>query len=377
MKKILFALFLLFSFVAFADELPDKVVTFSFNNISIDEVFRAISKSTNVNIIVSADINKSITIELSNTNLSTAVDLITKTNDLDYIYTDGVLLIDTKENIYKFKEDDDSDDNNDKDKDSIINIVPDRYIYTNDDINVDDKDIEEDIFEDIIGSPICMSDNTSISIPSFFNNEHEDNIVEEKYRVYEGLSKGLLIPVKLDIGMISTTAQCPIRAIVTHDIALKGQILIPKGSIFSGYGVPDYGVRLIFGQIDTLVIGDREIDVNAHLVKDDGTPGFCSEYRDLEMEKFWPTIAMNFVTDLTSVFKDKKVVVDNYGNAQEVEEVSVKNEMIEKSQSAMDRWTDQVLQDARDHKAIISVNAGLHAFIFIDEKIPVEFFINE
>ena len=95
----------------------------------------------------------------------------------------------------------------------------------------------------------------------------------------------------------------------------KGDLVIPKGSVFTGKGRADYGVRKIFINLDTLIIGDKEIDIKAHFVKEDGTQGFRSEYIDLSKENFWSDFLLGFVGDITgnitstglSIFQDLQV----------------------------------------------------------------------
>lgn len=325
------------------EKLPEQYISFNFDEISIEEAFKSISLATNVNIVVNANLEKKLSMVLNRVKLSTAVDMITSTCTLDYVFSDNILYIDTKERI----------------KELFPGVKG-----------------THDRLEIAAYSPsnMIISSNPNGKSNLVVNIGEGEEISEPGFREVEGINQGTLIPCKLEVGLISSSEKTPALVRVTKNISYKGKIVIPKGSIFTGYGLSDYGVRKIFVNLDKLIIGDREIDVKAHMVKEDGTPGFCSEYRDLKMEKFWPTFLLNFVGSIGTAFKDVVYVADDSGMVQPVETPGLKNELIDKTQQGIGGWSDELMNDAEKFQAIMTVHAGYTGFVFINEKISLDKF---
>ena len=333
------------------DNLPEQYISFNFDEITVEEAFKSISLATNVNIVVNANLDTKLSMILNNVKLSTAVKMITGTCNLDYIYSDGILYIDTKERFEElFAVNEDRGMSNDS-EDGIEIAVP------------------------FFPSSMIISANPNGKSNLVVNiGGGEEEIIEPGFRELAGINRGTLIPCKLEVGLISSSEKTPALVRVTKDISYQGKIVIPKGSIFTGYGLSDYGVRQIFVNLDKLIIGDREIDVKAHMVKGDGTPGFCSEYRDLKMEKFWPTFLLNFVGSIGTAFKDVVYIKDDSGLVQPVEAPGLKNELIDKTQQGIGGWSDELMNDAERFQAIMTVHAGYNGFVFINEKIGLDKF---
>lgn len=194
------------------------------------------------------------------------------------------------------------------------------------------------------------------------------------FSVVKGINAGTLIPAKLMVGLISSESRSPALVLVTEDVLYDNEVYIPKGSYFLGYGTADYGVRQIFVTLEKLVINDREINVNAHLVKSDGTPGFQSKYIDLTMEKFWPTFLLNFSMGILNSFKDTTYIVSDTGLPVQYYENTIKNQLIDGTITGATSWTDILMQDARKYNAIITVDPGIEAKVFLNEKIPLSKF---
>lgn len=197
------------------------------------------------------------------------------------------------------------------------------------------------------------------------------------YKVKRGIKSGTLIPAELQVGLVSSEARSPALVKVTQDIKYQGDTYIPQGSLFLGYAEADYGVRQMFVTLEKLIIGDREIDVKAHLVKENGTPGFASEYIDLTMEKFWPTFLMDFAAGILQSFKDVTYVITDQGLPQKYYRDTLKNKAIDGTTEGITKWTDRLMSDAEKHEAIIIVDPGVKAKVFIDEKVPVSKFKKE
>ncbi|MFW6282123.1 MAG: TrbI/VirB10 family protein [bacterium] len=346
MRKCLILLCLLFvlfviSFHGLAEDLPEIYVSFEFNEVSPGYALNAMCKSNGINLVYLADKNnpENLSIKLDKVIFSEALNMIMLKTDLDYYFDNNVLIVDTKENI-----------KNNYDKS--INTV-----QSNSSIIIDNSNNE-------VASLIIDQDIV----------EEEDENINPGYVIREGIKQGTLIPARLEVGLVSSSKELPALVRVTHNISYKGNILIPKGSLFYGYGVTDFNARKIFVRLDKLILGDREIDVTAHLIKGNGESGFCSEYRDLEMEKFWPTFLMNFAGMISDAFKDKYYVEDEQGKKHPVEDDSLKNNMIDKSKEGVQSWSNQLMNDAEENKAIITVEAGLDGFVFIDEKITLDKF---
>lgn len=326
------------------DNLPEQYISFNFDEISVEEAFKSISLATNVNIVVNASLDTKLSMVLNRVKLSTAVDMITGTCNLDYVFSDGILYIDTAERIKEFFP-------GVKGKHDHLELAA--YSPSN----------------MIISANPNGKSNLVVNIGG-----GEEEIIEPGFRELAGINRGTLIPCKLEVGLISSSEKTPALVRVTKDISYQGKIVIPKGSIFTGYGLSDYGVRQIFVNLDKLIIGDREIDVKAHMVKGDGTPGFCSEYRDLKMEKFWPTFLLNFVGSIGTAFKDVVYIKDDSGLVQSVEAPGLKNELIDKTQQGIGGWSDELMNDAERFQAIMIVHAGYKGFVFINEKIGLDKF---
>ena len=261
---------------------------------------------------------------------------MTKSNDLDYIYQNNILIIDRKK------------------------VIDELYRNKENHIKIGGENTSSQI---IHSSQPSNSSSIIVSQP-------KEEKKEKQYNDRKGITKGTLLPAKLQLGLVSSSEESPVIVKVTKNIKYEGNIIIPKGSVFTGYGVSDYGVRKIFIKLDTLIIENREINVKAHLVKEDGQPGFISEYRDLSMENFWPSLLMSFVGDIAGSLKDTTYIE----SGQPVEKNTVKNKMVNKTQQGINNWTDQIKSDAERNQAIMTVNAGIKGYIFIDEKIPLSLF---
>lgn len=200
--------------------------------------------------------------------------------------------------------------------------------------------------------------------------EKEENTVSLGY----GINAGTIIKAKLLTGAVSSAQKCPVLIRTLEDVIYKDEILIPSGTEIMGYGETDFNVRKIFINLDKIILGNREIKINAHLMDKDGNPGFCSKYIDKSMEKFLPTFLMNFVAGLSNAFKDVTYVVSDDGIPVRIEDINLKNVSIDGVQSGVYEWSNKILSDAQRIGAIIIVDANLDAQIFIDQKIPYEDF---
>ncbi|MFW6311782.1 MAG: TrbI/VirB10 family protein [Nanoarchaeota archaeon] len=367
----------------YASGLPTNEVSFEFEEVEIQNVLKSICKANNINLVV-PEIDKEISLELKDISFKKSIEVITENNDLGYIFQDNVLIIDYEDEIKENYKLEDEKENQDTNNNKILISSPKEEKKESDtetSQNENDNSTENQPKAKAVYNPpdlIVAEEKKTASSELIIDVEKEDkkeeqeqdNPVTEK----EGINKGTLIPARLEIGLVSSTEKTPALVRVTKAVAYEGEVIIPKGSLFTGVGTSDYGVRQIFVDLDTLIIKDREIDIEAHLVKEDGKPGFCSEYRDLEMEKFWPTFLMNFVSSIGNAFKDVTYVRDSDGRKHDVEENTVKNEVIERSQEGVDGWTEQILGDAQSQKAIIYVDAGIEGYVFVDEKIPLKHF---
>ncbi|KXS42428.1 MAG: hypothetical protein AWU54_1330 [Candidatus Frackibacter sp. T328-2] len=223
---------------------------------------------------------------------------------------------------------------------------------------------------------------SSMVVVDNFNTRVGSSIVVNKtfkepkpgYEIKRGIRAGTLVPAKLKVGLVSSEARSPALVKVTKDIKYEGEVYIPKGSLFLGYATADYGVRQMFVTLEKLIIGNREIDVKAHLVKQNGTPGFASQYIDLTMEKFWPTFLMDFAAGILQSFKDVIYVVSDNGLPQKYYQDTLKNKAIDGTTQGITKWTDRLMRDAEEHQAIIIVDPGVKGKVFIDEKILISKF---
>src|SRR5690554_1417030 len=333
MKKafITIVLITIISTITLAKTLPENIISFNFQDVSISYVFNAIADSNGINLIYNAENDKNVTVKLEDVKFKNAIEMLTSQNNLKYEYKNNILYIDTGRRIIE----------------TFNNPIP---VPGKSNIGVKEKDNHQSVL-------VVSQENIEI---------------DPGYRIKNGINKGTLIPAKLEVGLISSTRETPALVRITNNITYNKQLLIPEGAIMTGVGLADFNARQIFIDLDTLIIGSREVDIKAHMVKNDGTAGFVSEYRDLKKESFWQTFLLNFVGAIGSNFKDKLYIADDKGIQQPVEADSVKNELIDRTQAGIEGWTNELMADAQKHQAIITVNAGCEGFIFIDEKITLE-----
>lgn len=335
MKKNVFVLTILIIMMVmisttsiFANSLPETDLNLEFDNVKLEKVFEGLGKISGVNIMLGANMDKEVSYNLKGINFKTAINMITKSEDLAYIYKNNILVIDNVNKIDKYTED-----------------------KTGQEQNI------------VAGGGIIVDNQSSFGADLVINKGGDKGEEEKPFNTVEGINKGQMIPAKLDVGLISSEQPVPALVKVTQNIAYKGDIIIPKGAMFIGKGRTDYSVRKIFIDLNTLVIDNKEIDIKAHLVKNNGTPGFQSEYRDLSKENFWSTLLMEFAGSL--------------GNRYSEQEESVKYHIFEKGQDGLDTLTEQMKADAEKKGEIITVESGYNGFVFIDEKIPLEYFKSE
>ncbi|MFW6311783.1 MAG: hypothetical protein ACOC1K_06060 [Nanoarchaeota archaeon] len=137
---LLLILFLLFSFNTTAKELPETQISFDFKDIEIQEVLKSISKSSNINLVVGSELKDKISLELKEVPFSKAIEVITESNDLDYIYQNDILLIDTQKRI-KEKYGDNSEEQEISKADELEN----QFKNLKDNLNNEIDNIQEEI----------------------------------------------------------------------------------------------------------------------------------------------------------------------------------------------------------------------------------------
>lgn len=329
MKKIILfiILILLISIPINAQDkrLPTNEISMSFENMNIRSVFSAMTASNGLNVVIEDGINENISFNLDKVPFSQAVNLIAGLYDLDYNLKNNVLVI--------------------------------------------KRAVEENLDT---GSATFLVSNYEVGQTNMILNR---KIEEEKpFADQKGINAGTLIPARLEVGLVSSNEKTPAIVRVMEDMTYKGEVLIPKGSLFKGVGTADYNVRQIFVELDTLILADREIKIKAHMIKDDGTPGFMSDYIDKEMENYFPNLLMRIAGGIGKSLKSNSYVYDQQGRKVAVEEGNLTNDMLDSSADSLNEFADKREQDAQAQKAIISVNAGIKGFVFIDEKIPLEYF---
>ena len=348
MKKIIVNLTLLlicftiiFTQPILANDLPDKKVNLQFDNMKLERVFEGLGKVADINILLGSELDEKVDYNLKGVKFSSAINIITRSENLGYIYKENILIIDRLDNMDKYKNDEEI-------KSKIIQ----RKKENNSTGNKNKKDNIKPSSAIIVNSESDF--NSSILIDQ--DKKQENN----NYRDMKGLNKGTLLPAKLEVGLVSSNKPVPALVKITKNIKYKGKLIIPKGALLTGVGRTDYGVRKIFIDLNKLIIGEREIDIKAHLVKEDGTTGFQSEYRDLSKENFWQRFLLEFAKGIGNTLKSQRD--------------SIRNNIIKKGQNGVDEWTNQLEKEAQRKGEIITVNAGYKGYIFIDEKIPLKYF---
>lgn len=191
------------------------------------------------------------------------------------------------------------------------------------------------------------------------------------YSIVKGINKGTIIPGYLEVGVVSSSTFCPAIVRVTEDVYYDNKVYIPAGSIFYGEAITDYKTRLIFFDLNTLITGDREVSVKAHLFQKDGSAGFCSEILDLSKKSMWQSFILNVSAGLMNHAKDKSRIYDSYGNVYSVEADTPKNTVIDGAQQGIATLSNRLLADAEKFDIIIYVYP-MHVNIMIDEKIPIQ-----
>ena len=190
------------------------------------------------------------------------------------------------------------------------------------------------------------------------------------YKVSSGINKGTVIKGHLDVGVVSSSTFCPAIVTVIEDVYYDNKVYIPEGSVFYGEAITDYSVRLVFINLNTLIIGDREVTVKAHLFQNNGGAGFCSEIIDLSRKGMWQSFILGVSSGLMGHTKDINVVYDAYGNARVLEANTAKNTVIDGVQQGTVTLADRLMADAARYNIIISVHP-MKVNILVDEKIPI------
>lgn len=334
MKKgiIVFILIILLVLNISANELPTKKISFDFTDVPLSYILNAICNVNDMNLIFDSANNKNVSISFDKIETNRALKLILKQNNLSYLYEDNILIVDTEDRI--------------------------ETVYDNKPIT-------------ILGETELLI-NKSKADPGqlIINNEKPEK--NPGYRIKDGINKGSLIPARLEVGLISSTRKTPVLLRITKNINYENELIIPKGSLMTGVALADFNARQIFIDLDTLIIKNKEIDIKAHMVKKDGTPGFVSEYRDLTKEGFWQSFLLGFVGLIGNGFKDKLYIEDDQGIVQPIEADSLKNDLIENTQDGINEFSNEAMAAAKKHNAIITVEAGEEGFVFIDDKITID-----
>lgn len=332
-KIILILIASILSLSVLGNELPAKKISFDFENVPLSYALNVICRVNDINLMFNQENDKNITVKLDDIETNKAIEMLVKQTGLDYIYENNILIVDQPERI--------------------------NTVYNKEPITIP-------------GTAGILIDTQNNTVAGLIIDREKPELPDPIYRDMEGISKGTLLPARLEVGLISSTVETPALVRITHDIKYKDKVVIPKGSLMIGRGLADFNARQILVVLDTLIIGDREIDINAHMVKNDGTPGFCTEYIDLQKTSFWQAFALGFVGMMGNALKDKLYIEDRQGNIMPIEADTLKNDLINSTQKGLNTLSNQILADARKHNAIIIVEAGVEGFVFIDEKIPLE-----
>lgn len=230
-----------------------------------------------------------------------------------------------------------------------------------------------DIVQSNFLSTIMFSEFKPASVQFF-----SDPLPEEDpgYKIVRGINKGTIIPGYLEVGAVSSSTFCPAIVRVTEDVYYDNRVYIPAGSIFFGEAKADYSVRKLFFDLNTLIIGDREVKVKAHLFQKDGNAGFCSEIIDIAKEKRWQSFLLNISAGILNHAKDKKYLRDGYGYIYETEANTPKNTLIEGVQQGVTDLSNRLIEDAYRYNIIIAVNP-MEVNIMVDEKIPIDWLVRK
>lgn len=220
-------------------------------------------------------------------------------------------------------------------------------------------------------SSVIVDNFTSRNDPVLINSNGK---ISPGFTVGEGINAGTTISGLLKTGCISSTEPCPVLIVTNEDIKYKNKIIIPKNTNLIGSGISDYGARKIFINVNRLVLGNREIEVKAHLVNDNGVAGFCSKYIDKAMQRFWPVFALNFSAGVLQAFKDVSYYTNGTSTPVKVYDDNMKNSAIDGVTNGVTQWSDILMRDAQAQGAIIIVNPKIKVQIFIDEKILLQKF---
>ena len=94
----IFLLSLLFNYQIVKAE-NNEVISMTFKNADIKEVFRSIARLVDVNLIVDDSVKGNITLELNKISFNKALSLITRTQNLEYKWDENTIVIATPDRI--------------------------------------------------------------------------------------------------------------------------------------------------------------------------------------------------------------------------------------------------------------------------------------
>lgn len=105
MKKnflfLIVLLVLLISSVTLAQEdlYEDVLIDLELENTDVNKVIRSIAMLSDANIVIGSEVSGTVTVDLKEVSLIRALNLVTTMADLDYLWDDNIIIVDTTENI--------------------------------------------------------------------------------------------------------------------------------------------------------------------------------------------------------------------------------------------------------------------------------------
>ena len=171
-----------------------------------------------------------------------------------------------------------------------------------------------------------------------------------------------ILPGTISKARLQTAAtDGPVKAVLTEDVVVNGEVKIPIGSVLIGLGQSldlRVGVqfsRAIIGEKDVIKIGAVALDFNDQLV------GLQASKISGEAIRLGASIGLNFVGGMAEGLKDRTGI-----NGAVVEQSTVRNALLNGASKASLEQARSMMEEAKNRKISLMVDSGVPLLIFFN-----------
>jgi hypothetical protein len=153
----------------------------------------------------------------------------------------------------------------------------------------------------------------------------------------------------------------PVKAVLTEDITVDGDLKIPSGSILIGFGQSvDSRVAIQFSKA---IMGERDvIEINAiALDSEDQLVGLQASKMSGEAIKLGASVGLNFVGGMAEGLKDRVGI-----NGTSVDQSSMRNALLNGASKASLEEAKSLMEETKSKKYSLSVDSGTPILIFFN-----------